>query len=62
MMTVMITVMGNGEDMIEVAEVGVEDIGPEDDHDDREGVSVKKVVVEHEEGEVVVLSMDDGME
>ncbi|KAH6845819.1 hypothetical protein B0I37DRAFT_435328 [Chaetomium sp. MPI-CAGE-AT-0009] len=50
----------SGEDMIEVAEVGVEDIGIEGD--DEEEVSIKKVVVESEEGEVVVLSMDDGME
>ncbi|EAQ90243.1 predicted protein [Chaetomium globosum CBS 148.51] len=47
---------GDGEEMIEVTEAGSEDIGYEDDDGE---VSVKKAVVESEEGEVVVFSMED---
>ncbi|KAH6637315.1 hypothetical protein F5144DRAFT_210970 [Chaetomium tenue] len=47
---------GAGEDMVEIMEAGAEDIGPVDDDGE---VSVKKVVVESEEGEVVVFSMDN---
>ena len=48
------------EDIIEVTEVGAEDIGLQDD--DGEKAGVKKVIVESDEGEVAVLSMDDEME